>query len=335
MRTDFEEQPRTWKIKFTQSEKYLLPKGMNIQPFIREIGRGKDGSRSLTRDQAGELMGIILDGHANELQIGAFCIAMRVKGETQEEMAGFLDAVHARLHYFSAHSGEKPAIVIPSYNGARRLPVLTPLLGLLLAREGFSVLIHGSSTESSRISSQSVLKELGYDQVNSTKTLKSGELVYVHTNVLSPGLEKLLAVRKTIGLRNSAHSIVKLIQPVKSLEGSTGHRPFLVTSYTHPEYAVSMRKTLEITHGNALLLRGCEGEAVADVRRAPAYTVIKEGVTVSELESERGSISTSELFSAELNATNIATYTKEILSGSRPTPQPILDQIELIKSVCQ
>lgn len=308
---------------------------MNIQPFIREIGRGKDGSRSLSREQAGELMGIILDGHANEMQIGAFCIAMRVKGETPEEMAGFLDAVHARLHYFSTHPHEKPSIVIPSYNGARRLPVLTPLLGLLLAKEGFSVLMHGSSTESSRISSQSVLKELGYDQVNSTKTLKPGELAYAHTNVLNPALEKLLAVRKTIGLRNSAHSIVKLIQPLRSLEGQADRKPFLVTSYTHPEYAVSMRKTLEITNGDALLLRGCEGEAVADLRRAPAYTVIKQGLIYSELESERGSISACELFSGELNAANIATYTKEILNGTRPTPQPILDQIKLIKSVCQ
>ena len=308
---------------------------MNIQPFIREIGRGKDGSRSLSREQAKELMGIILDGHANELQIGAFCIAMRVKGETPEEMAGFLDAVHARLHYFTTRPHEKPPIVIPSYNGARRLPVLTPLLGLLLAKEGFSVLMHGSSTESSRISSQSVLNELGYDQVNSPKTLKPGELAYAHTNVLSPALEKLLAVRKTIGLRNSAHSIVKLIQPIRSLEGLTDHKPFLVTSYTHPEYAASMRKTLEITNGDALLLRGCEGEAVADLRRSPAYTAIKQGLIFAELESERGSISASELFSGELNASNIATYTKEILNGTRPTPQPILDQIKLIKSVCQ
>jgi anthranilate phosphoribosyltransferase len=41
--------------------------------------------------------------------------------------------------------------VLPSYNGARKLPVLTPLLALLLAREGLPVLIHGTATESSRV----------------------------------------------------------------------------------------------------------------------------------------------------------------------------------------
>ena len=56
---------------------------------------------------------------------------MRIKGETPEEMAGFLDATHARLNHLP--DGERPLIVLPSYNGARKLPVLTPLLALLLA----------------------------------------------------------------------------------------------------------------------------------------------------------------------------------------------------------
>ena len=67
-----------------------------------------------------------------DLEIGAFCLAMRIKGETAQEMAGFLDATHQRLHRLPASTG-RPTIVIPSYNGARKLPVLTPLLALLLA----------------------------------------------------------------------------------------------------------------------------------------------------------------------------------------------------------
>ena len=49
-------------------------------------------------------------------------------------MAGFLDATHARLN--RVPTGQVPTVVLPSYNGARKLPVLTPLLALLLAREG-------------------------------------------------------------------------------------------------------------------------------------------------------------------------------------------------------
>ena len=85
---------------------------MAISHYLKDIARGKDGARALTRDQAADLMGQVLDGHANDLQVGAFCIAMRVKGETAQEMAGFLDAVHARLELLPAST--RTLIVLPS-----------------------------------------------------------------------------------------------------------------------------------------------------------------------------------------------------------------------------
>ena len=114
---------------------------MGMQQYLKEIGRGKDGARALTRTQAAELMGWLLDGQAHPLQVGAFCVAMRIKGETAQEMAGFMDALQTRMPQLPP-SGT-PVVVLPSYNGARRLPVLTPLLALLLVREGLPVLLHG------------------------------------------------------------------------------------------------------------------------------------------------------------------------------------------------
>src|SRR5512146_2568505 len=122
---------------------------MGISQYIKEIGRGKQGARSLGREQAADLFGQVLDGAVTDLEVGAFCLAMRVKGETAEERAGFLDATYARLNRIPA--GETPLVVLPSYNGARKLPVLTPLLALLIARKGLPVLIHGTATESSRV----------------------------------------------------------------------------------------------------------------------------------------------------------------------------------------
>ena len=117
---------------------------MSIGHYIKEIGRGKDGARALSREQAADLFGQVLDGSVTDLEIGAFCLAMRIKGETAAEMAGFLDAAHQRLQLIPPTA--RPVVVIPSYNGARKLPVLTPLLALLLAREGLPVLIHGTAT---------------------------------------------------------------------------------------------------------------------------------------------------------------------------------------------
>ena len=62
---------------------------MAIGHYIKEIGRGRDGARPLDRAQAADLMAQILDAQVSDLEIGAFCLAMRIKGETPEEMAGF------------------------------------------------------------------------------------------------------------------------------------------------------------------------------------------------------------------------------------------------------
>src|SRR5215213_3948599 len=159
---------------------------MGISQYIKEIGRGKQGARSLDRAQAADLFGQVLDGAVTDLEVGAFCLAMRIKGETPEEMAGFLDATYARLNRVPA--GSKPLVVLPSYNGARRLPVLTPLLALLVARRGVAVLIHGTATESSRVFVPHVLQALGIHPLPSIRPIADGEAAYVPTELLLPGL---------------------------------------------------------------------------------------------------------------------------------------------------
>ena len=128
---------------------------MSIAKYIKEIGRGKEGARSLTREQAHDLMSQVLEGKVTDLELGAFAIAMRIKGESPDELAGFLDAAHAHCLAITA---PRPVVVLPSYNGARKLPVLTPLLALLLAHEGVPVLVHGPLRDPGRVTSAEVVR---------------------------------------------------------------------------------------------------------------------------------------------------------------------------------
>ena len=115
---------------------------MGIGSYIRRIGRKRGDGRGLSRTEAADLMRQIFNGSATDLEVGAFCMAMRIKGETSDEFVGFLDAL-AESSITVKSDDSAPVVVIPSYNGARKIPVLTPLLGLLLARQGVPVLIHG------------------------------------------------------------------------------------------------------------------------------------------------------------------------------------------------
>jgi anthranilate phosphoribosyltransferase len=291
---------------------------MGIGKYIKEIGRGKDGARALTREQAADLMGQVLDATVTDLEIGAFCLAMRIKGETAEEMAGFLDATRERLTLVPA--GEKPVIVIPSYNGARKLPLLTPLLALLLAREGLPVLVHGTATESGRISAQEVLAALDIPAQESIKTIAPGEVAFIPTGVLCPGMQRLLDVRKVIGLRNPAHSLVKLMDPCAG-------KSLVVSSYTHPEYALSMAATFELIGANALLLRGTEGESVADPRRTPKMQAFVAGQPTDLLAYQSGSLTTLPELPLEIDAASTATYIRQVMDGAQPVPAPIAQQV--------
>ena len=66
---------------------------MGISPYIKEIGRGAQGARALSREQATDLLCQLLDGQCSDFESGAFCVAMRFKGETPEEMAALAGAI--------------------------------------------------------------------------------------------------------------------------------------------------------------------------------------------------------------------------------------------------
>ena len=294
---------------------------MGISHYLKEIGRGARGAKPLTREQACDLFGQVLDGTVTDLEIGAFCLAMRVKGETTQEMAGFLDATHARLHQLPA--SDRPVVVLPSYNGARKLPVLTPLLALLLAREGLPVLVHGAATESSRVLASNVLNALEIRPQTAIKKIAIGEVAVVETALLHPGLQRLLDVRRVVGLRNAGHSVVKLMQPV---DGPA----VVVGSYTHPAFGTVMTELFALLGQTALLSRGLEGEVVCDPRRTPQLDGFVRGTQLELQAQEPGTATEVPGLPQDITIEATADYTRRVLAGALPVPDSIATQVRHI-----
>ena len=303
---------------------------MSIGNYLKIIGRGRESARALTRADAGDMFGQILDGTVTDLEVGAFCLAMRIKGETPDEMAGFLDATHQRMEPIpaAAGAGAMPRVVLPSYNGARRLPVLTPLLALLLAREGFAVVIHGTATESKRTYTSEVLELLDIPSCRPDQAGRSAGVCFVPTVQLHAGLQRLLDARRVIQLRNPAHSLVKLLRPCQGPQ-------LLVTSYTHPEYASTMAEVLQLTGSTALLLRGTEGEAVADPRRVPTMRSIANGVPYADYPAQAGVVADLPELPVTCEASGTARYIQSVLAGDTPLPAPIALQVQRIAELAR
>ena len=301
---------------------------MTITPYIKEIGRGKEGARSLNQQQAYDLMSQVLDGRVTDLEIGAFAIAMRIKGESTEELAGFLEAVQERCH--PLRPGQ-PMVVLPSYNGARKLPNLTALLALLLAQHDVPVLVHGPTRDPGRVTTFEVFHDLGlpiaHDVADIPHAWARREPVFIATEVLCPPLARLLDARWVIGLRNPGHTVAKLIDPTR------GGAALRVCNYTHPEYGQALAAFLAHTHASAMLMRGTEGEPVADPRRLPKLEVYLHGVARPDvsLSAQEGVLTELPVLPRAIDAATTALYIQSVISGEKPAPAPLVQQADCIR----
>lgn len=303
---------------------------MSIATYIKDIGRGSAGARSLGLDAAEDLMAQVLDGRASDLEIGAFAIAMRMKGETADELLGFLAAAHARCLRLPAG---RPVVVLPSYNGARRLPNLTPLLAMRLAQEGVDVLVHGPTQDPKRVTTFEVFRDLGLPAARGEAELHSAwarrEPAFIPIDVLCPPLARLLAVREVIGLRNSGHTVAKLLNPFAAAPGA---RPLRVANHTHPEFGALLAECAARSQADLVLMRGTEGEPVADPRRLPRMEVFLAGETQPELTvpAHEGVLAELPLLPRSCDAATTALYIQAVMSGEKPAPAPLERQVRLL-----
>lgn len=299
--------------------------------YIKEIGRGVKGARPLPRADVETLFEAMLQGRVSDIELGAILMAYRIKGETPEELAGMLDAAHRHCAPLAPVAGRR-VVVIPSYNGARKQPNLVPLLALLLQRAGLPVLVHGVRHFAGRITSLELFDALGLPPSPSASAasdaLARDGLAVLAIDTLSPALDGLLARREVIGLRNSTHTLVKMLQPV----GDHGPEAALqLVSYTHPEYRDTLSAFFAARPANVLLTRGTEGEAVADARRAGRIDHLCDGRNTLLASGADGSVAAVPALPSGTDLQATVAYIRAVLAGEEPVPEPLAQQVEAIR----
>ncbi len=280
----------------------------------------------MSRDDARAVYSAMLDGRVSDLELGALLIGMRIKGESVAEIAGFLEAAEASFDALQAPAGEFAPVVIPSYNGSRQMPNLTPLLAVLLAREGVPVLVHGVATDLGRVTTAEILGALGIravaDAAGVAAAFAKHEPAFITVAALAPRLDRLLQLRRVLGLRNSTHTLVKIMQPFA--------QPALrLVSYTHPEYLTMLAdyfsSAADPARGDAFLMRGTEGETVANAKRANAITWFHDR-SATPLVERQEPVDEAPPLPAASDAGTTAAWIREALQGQQPVPAPIAEQ---------
>jgi anthranilate phosphoribosyltransferase len=300
---------------------------MDFASLINEIGRGAKSAQALSRDAAARLFAAMLSGDLPDLELGAALIALRVKGETTDELIGFKTALDARTKLLPVPSGPR-CVVLPSYNGARLQANLMPLVALLLARDGIPVLIHGHRNDG-RENTVELLDAFGIMIADGIATavhdLEARRLAALNVDQLVPNMTRLLDLRKRLGVRNCAHSMAKLIDPCPG-------RSVRLVPITHMGYYVKMDAVLCADGGRALLMRGTEGEAYANPQRCPRMRIYANG-KASTIGDKNLPQAQANPPAADLAIANNVAAIHAMLNGDLPVPAPLLVQVETLKAL--
>jgi anthranilate phosphoribosyltransferase len=223
--------------------------------YVRILGKGKTGSRSLNETEAKQAMGMILRGDVEDVQLGAFLMLLRVKEESHEELAGFVKAARDDI--------SAPAIAVDidwaSYAGKRRQLPWYLLAALALADSGLRVFMHGAAGHTAeRIYSEHVLASLGeaaaanWQEVSDK--LDQSNFAYLPLAHFSPVLQRMIDLRNQFGLRSPVHTLSRLLNPLSA--------PYSLQSIFHPAYAENHQRAAALLgQAHAAVFKGEAGEA--------------------------------------------------------------------------
>jgi len=237
---------------------------------IRTVGTGVRGSRALTYDEARDAMAALLAGDVSDAQAGAFLIAMRIKGEQPDELAGMTQALRDAAP--PARSAiDRPLVACAgAYDGTADAPHLSLAAGVAAASCGAGVVMHCGDKLGPKYGTTvaDVLAGLGGPTkptlAESRAMLDRSGVCVVHAGAALPGWSRLAELRDEIGLRGPVHSAEKLVDWF-------GARRFVV-GHTHASYAERLVGALEHLGAEcAVAVRGLEGSDVMRPGRPVAY----------------------------------------------------------------
>jgi anthranilate phosphoribosyltransferase len=261
----------------TTPELIAKPNEHAFAPFVRILGKGKTGSRSLTRAEALVAMTMILQGQVKDVQLGAFLMLLRVKEESADELAGFVEAARESIN---APDGIAVDLDWSSYAGKRRQLPWFLLAAMTLADQGLRIYLHGAGGHTSgRLYTEGALNALGIapsqDWSEVERNLDQTNFAFMPLRYLCPPLQRMIDLRRDFGLRSPIHTLVRLLNPLGA--------HYSIQSIFHPPYALRHQKAAaDLGQPHASVFKGEGGE----VERKPEAVCTVYSVHNGELSEE-------------------------------------------------
>ncbi|MBA2332375.1 MAG: anthranilate phosphoribosyltransferase [Actinobacteria bacterium] len=222
-----------------------------IQPALSLLLDGRD----LTRAQARDVMNEIMSGEATQAQIGGFLVALRLKGETADEIAGCAEAMREHVLPVRPKRDDLVDVVGTGGDGANTFNISTAA-ALVAAAAGAAVAKHGNRSSSSTTGAADVLEALGFTLELAPKRIERSidELGFgfLFAQAHHPAMRHAAPVRREL----AARTVFNVLGPLTNPAGASA----LVLGVYAPELAPTLAEALvQLDARRAFVVHGAGG----------------------------------------------------------------------------
>ena len=207
--------------------------------ILEALHRVATHGQSLPREEAREVMAEVLTGKCTDAQIAALLIALRMKGETVEEIVGFAEAIRAAAAPLPierasaiavtgtgrdalAEEADTDSLIDTSGTGGDASGTfnISTATALVTAGAGVRVAKHGNRSISSKCGSADVVEALGINiQLSpelSTKCLREVGICFLYAPNLHPAMKQVQGVRRELRMRTMFNLLGPLTNPARA-----------------------------------------------------------------------------------------------------------------------
>ncbi len=184
-------------------------------PLKEVIARVIDG-QSLSQEEAKNALGIILRGEASPVQLSALLVALRLKGESSEEIAGFVEAMREASVSVRPQRQDLIDLCGTGGDGSHTINIST-IASIIVAACGLGVAKHGNRSASSQCGSADVLEELGIPidlaPEKSQPAIDDFGFAFLFARTHHPAMKHVGPVRQELGVRTVFNILGPLSNP--------------------------------------------------------------------------------------------------------------------------
>ncbi|GAA5213290.1 anthranilate phosphoribosyltransferase [Corallincola platygyrae] len=268
--------------------------------------------QDLTREQAAELFGEIIRGEMDPVVISSLLTALKIKGETPEEIAGAADALRTAAVAFPALDYPIADIVGTGGDGHHTINISTTSV-FVAAACGLKVCKHGNRSVSSKSGSADLLERLGVNLAMSPATAKrcldDVGCCFIFAPQYHGGIRHAMPVRKALATRTIFNVLGPLINPAQP--------DFMVLGVYSPELVTPIAEALKFLGvSKAMVVHGSGLDEIALHGPTQVAEVSPEGIKHYELTPESFGLSEHPLEALKGGTPEEnAVITRAILSG--------------------